>query len=102
MFRLSMTTPYKGEIKTLKLLRNPFYYGLGHYKDTEDRTWDVNMVVGGQGGKSYVCARQVCGQSYYGTGTYDTTNGFHEWIPYYVEVVGEVKPQLDTSCATQS
>ena len=77
---MSSFTKYEGKMETLNLLQDPFYYGLGHYKDTEGNNWDINATFG-----KYICARQICGQSYYGTATWDSSSGFHEWISYFVK-----------------
>jgi hypothetical protein len=89
MFSMSYTKPC--EIQgTLRLKRDPFYYGLGHYKDVSGAIWDVHMIVGNSDkSKAYVCARPVYEGGYYGTGTWDSTAGFHEWKPYRVEVAKE-------------
>ena len=71
---------YAGEVETLRLKKDPFYYGLGHYEDIEGNTWDINAII-----NSKVCARLISGQSYYGTGTNDNSFGYHEWIPFHVE-----------------
>lgn len=88
MFRMQGMVPYDGEVKTLKLKRDPFRYGMGYYEDINGVKWDVNAVVSLDKDNRYVCARPVQG-SYYGTGTYDSCAGFHEWPPYRVEVVTE-------------
>lgn len=82
MFNLSYTQEYKGKVKTLKLKRNPFRYGLGHYEDVDGNKWDVAAIMNG-----CVNARRICGQSYYGTATGDNQDGHHTWKPYFVEVV---------------
>jgi len=89
MFNLSWTSPYKGEIKTLKLTRKPM--SLGYYKDVDGNTWDVSMIIGSNyaaSGKPYICARQVdMYNPYYSTGSDSNQNGFHKWIPYYYEII---------------
>ena len=87
MFRASWTTPHNGEVKTLRLLKDPRYHGLGQYYDEEGTLWDVHSIRG-----VFVTAREVIPGAY--SGYYDTTpdgggNGvIHKWIPYKVEVVG--------------
>jgi hypothetical protein len=90
MFNLSYTKPC--EIQgTLKLKRDPFYFGLGNYQDTEGLVWDVRMVVGNSDkSKAWVCARLAQGE-YYSTAPWSSQAGFHEWLPYRVEVVKEEK-----------
>ena len=92
MLNLSYRTEYKGEIETLKLTQDPLYYGLGNYKDTEGRLWDVRCVIGGmhtESGKPYINARQVDGSPYYSTASNSNQNGFHTWKPYYFEIIKE-------------
>jgi hypothetical protein len=84
-FHLSAMTPYKGEVKTLKFKRKPM--SLGPHEDVNGVTWDISVIMG-NGKETIVCARPMSDfPSYYGTGTYDSQNGFHEWPPYKVEVV---------------
>lgn len=78
---------YEGEIKTLKLKENPFKHGLGYYEDIDGKTWDVVCIVGGD--KPYVNARLVTNIPYYGTSTFDCSNGLHIWNPYFFEVIEE-------------
>lgn len=85
MFRMSYTKPYEGEVKTLKLTSDPLRRGLGHYQDVDGKLWDINAIYGGK--KPYVCARPVDNSPYYSTASDSHSNGSHEWIPYYVEVV---------------
>ena len=91
MFHLSYTTPYKGEIKTLRLTRDPWRHGLGHYKDVDGTVWDIHSLMGKTytgHDRNYVHARTVAGRdNYYGTATNCSSNGFHTWLPFYVEVV---------------
>lgn len=102
MFHMSWTSPYRGEVKTLKLTRDPFLHGLGHYTDTDGNVWDVYAIYGkGYAGHSrpYINARPVSQHpGYYSTASsqgfsLDTGSGgngsnelIHTWIPYYVEV----------------
>lgn len=68
---------------TLRLRVDPRRRGLGIYEDVAGVRWDVRAIAG-----STVCARRVAAHpSYYGTGTFDTSAGFHRWEPYEVEVV---------------
>jgi hypothetical protein len=87
----STWSEYKGEIETLKLLKDPWRCGLGHYKDADGDLWDIHAIVG-----KCVNARKIQGvgqNGYYGTGTDDFAgptqyyNPVHKWPPYYVEVV---------------
>jgi hypothetical protein len=103
MFHLSYTRPYDEPVDTLKLKRDPFKYGLGNYEDVDGRLWDIYSMYGGSfapNGKNYVCARQICGQLYYSTATYGTSNGFHQWIPYFVEVIEDGRAQSSTQSST--
>jgi len=91
MFSLSYTTKNKVQ-GTLKLTRDPFYYGLGMYKDEDGVKWDIHGVIGRRNQRSYVQARKESdAPSYYGTGMHDTQCGHHKWLPYYVEVVSGQK-----------
>jgi hypothetical protein len=86
MFRATWFSEYKGKVGTLRFCVDPRKHGLGHYRDTSGRQWDINAIIG-----EHVCARPVDQHpSYYGTHPDDTSNGFHRWIPYRVEVVGAV------------
>jgi hypothetical protein len=91
MFSLSYMSEYKGEIKTLKLKQNPFYFGLGYYEDVDGVRWDIVGVFGaGAIGneKPFVQARPVNDRMpYYSTATGSHSNGFHQWIPFYFEIV---------------
>ena len=77
----------KAEIKGhLKLKKDPFWYGLGIYEDTSGVRWDVRGVIG-CGKPPYVQARPVDNYpNYYGTHNGSSSNGFHYWEPYTVEV----------------
>lgn len=88
MFRLTYTTPYKGEIKTLRLTRDPMRHGLGHYTDTDGNVWDVHAIRGnGPDRQATINARRVsCHPDYYGTHQGASSDGFHEWIPYHYTV----------------
>lgn len=100
ILNMSWTTPYKGEVKTLHLKRDPFMHGLGVYEDTNGVRWDVKGLRGGE--RRYVTARRVeCHPGYYTTATGGVGAGgqscgdastetgpscIHTWNPYYVEV----------------
>lgn len=89
---LSWRKRHEGQVETLKLTSDPLYYGLGNYKDTEGRLWDVVCVIGGsntENGKPYINARPVDCSAYYSTGTDSNQNGCHTWKPYYFEVIKE-------------
>ena len=83
MLYLSSLTPYDGPIETLRFKRDPRRRGLGIYEDVDGVRWDVHAIVGKR-----ICARRVdLHPRYYSTGMDGTQNGFHEWLPYDVEVV---------------
>ena len=85
MFNATWMTKYKGDVGTLQLKRK--VTSLGIYEDVNGNEWDVAAIMGSKGGLT-VCARKVSdAPSYYGTASYDTSEGLHQWIPYYVEVV---------------
>ena len=86
MFHMSFTRSCKLK-GTLRLKRDPFWNGLGHYEDDRGVIWDVNMIVRNES-QAYVCARVAEGP-YYETGVFSTSDGFHHWLPYGVEVVGQ-------------
>jgi len=91
MFHMSYTTPFKGEVKTLKLTKHPFLHGLGHYRDTDGNLWDVHALVGSTNsstGQAYINARPVGNHpNYYGSHNGASNEGHHAWNPYYFEVV---------------
>jgi len=91
VFHMSYSTPHKGEVKTLRLTRDPFRYGLGHYTDTDGNVWDVYALMGKTYtgcDRSYINARRVHpSMDYYSTATNASSDGFHKWEPYYIEVV---------------
>jgi hypothetical protein len=87
MFNLTYTSPYEGEIKTLKLKEDPLYYGLGHYEDVDGNLWDIHCVFGNNG-KPVVNARLVDDSSLYAT-VHIGCDGHWSWLPYYLEVVKE-------------
>ena len=90
MIRIQAEIPYTEEIKTLRLTRNPFYYGIGFYTDTDGVEWDI-PAMGNNGTVRYVCARKVDhNMPYYSTCSWGNSYGNHQWIPYYVEII-EVK-----------
>lgn len=83
MFHASWTFPYTGPIHTLRLDRDPHRFGLGHYTDDQGERWDVHAIMG-----EHICARKLSdAPSYYSTSIGATTDGFHTWIPYKVEVI---------------
>ena len=92
MFKMYCNSPCQIQ-GTLKLKRDPFWYGMGYYEDEDGVKWDIVGVIGGViGGKGepYVQARRVDNHStYYGTGTNDNCYGSHTWLPYKVELVME-------------
>jgi hypothetical protein len=84
MFYASWSFPYTGPISTLKLDRDPFRFGLGHYRDEQGASWDIHGIVG-----HHVLARRMSdAPGYYSTATNANGDGFHQWIPYLVEVIG--------------
>lgn len=91
---MSWTSPYHGEVKTLRLKRDPFKHGLGVYEDADGNHWDVRGLRG-DGDRRYINARMTSRHpDYYstavgqggGVGTQSGPDRIHEWIPYYVEV----------------
>lgn len=92
--RVSYRTKHEGDVETLKLKKDPFLNGLGHYEDVDGIVWDVACLVGSsytKNNKAYVNARPVTNSPYYNTSTYGHSFGFHRWKPFYVEVVEENK-----------
>ena len=83
MYRSTYSTEFKGEVQTITLKRDPFYYGLGIYTDTSDTKWDVHAVIGGE--KPYVQARRIDGHAIHSTAT-DATWSSCAWDPYYVRL----------------
>lgn len=86
MFYMTYSSPR--EIQgVLKLRKNPFYYGLGHYRDVDNNVWDIHAIRG-DSKTPYVNARLVSNHpSYYGTGSNDHGYGHHTWEPFLIEVV---------------
>lgn len=88
---LNYRSEYKGEVKTLKLKRNPLMHGLGYYEDQDGKQWDVRCVIGAsftKENKPYINARQVdINNPFYSTATNGHQYGCHEWNPYYFEVI---------------
>ena len=87
---LSYRTEFKGEVKTLKLKRNPLMHGLGYYEDQDGKQWDVRCVIGAsftKDNKPYINARPVDNSPYYSTGNDGHQHGSHTWKPYYFEVI---------------
>ena len=90
MFSMSYTKPDTIQ-GTLRLTSDPFYYGLGIYKDDKGCSWDIHMIVGNSDkSKAYVCARPAEGDLY-STSSFASCSGFYTWRPYRVEVVKEAK-----------
>ena len=87
MFSLSYSSPYEGEVKTLKLKEDPLYYGLGHYEDVDGNLWDIHCIFGNNG-KPVVNARLVDNSSLYSTVCINPT-GCWTWNPYRLEVVNQ-------------
>lgn len=84
--RIEYTSPCNLQ-GTLRLKRDPFWFGVGIYEDEDGVKWDIAGVIG-ISPQPFVQARRVdeCVE-YYGTGTYDTRYGHHRWLPYAVEVI---------------
>lgn len=90
MTNLNWNTEYKGEIKTLKLKRDPSHGISGYFEDADGVTWDVKCYIGGmitENGKPYINARPVDNSPYYSTDSESHSNGLHSWKPYYFEVI---------------
>jgi len=86
MFKLSYTTPHLGEVKTIRLKRDPSWFGMGLYEDEKGSLWDINGVFG-----SHVWARLYDSrEAVYSTSS--VSQGYSvTWEPYKVEVVGDEK-----------
>ena len=87
MFKLSYSSPFEGEIKTLKLKEDPLYYGLGNYEDIDGNLWDIHCIFGNNG-KPVVNARLVDDSSLYSTVCISPA-GHWTWNPYHLEVVNK-------------
>jgi len=94
IFNMSWSSPYHGEVKTLRLKKDPFRHGLGVYEDEDGNRWDIRRLDG-RGERRYVTARMVSRHpDYYstavgqggGVGTQAGPDLIHTWKPYYVEV----------------
>lgn len=93
MFHMTWTTPCPIQ-GTLRLTRDPFRHGLGHYRDTEGNTWDVVGLIGGK--NPYIQARPVGHHpNYYSTAsstgagspTGAGNDPINTWKPYHYTVV---------------
>lgn len=88
MFRLSYSRPC--EIQgTLKLKKDPAYYGLGYYEDIDGVEWDVHSVRM-KNGQTFVNACPVKQLHPYLTDTSGDIpcNYEQSWLPYRVQVIG--------------
>ena len=98
--QISWKSPFTGEIKTLKLKKDPLRHGLGHYEDIEGNTWDVVCITGADHTvikKPYINARLVSlTNPYYNTSTYGHSFGNHKWEPFYFEVIEEKVEECNT------
>lgn len=84
MLSMSWTSPYEGEIETLKFKETPWP---GQYHtDIDGNVWDVRAYRG-DGKRPYINARLVDNSSYYSTTPDSNSNGFHKWKPFYFEIV---------------
>jgi hypothetical protein len=104
MFSLRYTSPYKEEIKTIKFKspdgkkNNPIWQGLGWYIDVDGVKWDIRGVLGGE--RPYVWARPVDNLPIYRTDIESFGMGYSAtWLPYYVEIVRNVKDVKDMETA---
>jgi hypothetical protein len=90
MFSQTSRQEFKGEVKTLRLTRDPFYYGLGDYEDIDGVKWNVRCVIG-IGERPYVNATRADNLHPYFGSTANEQFGLvtQSWEPYYVVVVDE-------------
>ena len=83
------TTPFEGEIQTIKLKGRIGSIGL--YEDTNGNMWDVESFIGSAYtplGKPIVHARLKDSCPIYSTANGDLNKGYHiSYIPYYVEYI---------------
>jgi hypothetical protein len=83
MVRLSTFTEYKGEVKHLKLKRDPSYYGIGHYRDDKNILWDVWGII-----HKTIYARPVDNSSLYRTDSDSIYEGYNlTYLPYTFSVI---------------
>jgi len=86
-FRASWLSEYKGPIETLRLHKDPWKCGIGHYTDVDGVRWDVYGLHNGGSGRTVMARRINDAPGYYSTETNADMSGFHRWIPYKVEVI---------------
>lgn len=92
MFNLSYSVPYEGEVLTLKLKKDPTYYGLGYYEDVDGNIWDVRCAFGNNG-KPIVNAAPIdhCSPLYSTAIDGINDSGFqtYTFLPFYLEVIND-------------
>ena len=73
---LETSSPYEGKVDHIVFKRDPSYYGVGTYKDIEDRLWDVWGII-----RDIVLARLVDDSGKYSTSS-DCRGYSIRYLPY--------------------
>lgn len=84
MINYTSTTPYKGQVKTLRLKLDPRRHGTGRYQDVDGKWWDVRGYA-----NDYVNACPCDEVHPFYSDTSGAQYGFvsQSWPPYRIEVV---------------
>lgn len=70
----------------MTLTKDPFWYGLGHYKDSNGNLWDVRSTVS-TNKVSYINARPVDSHIIYDTSCSSGMQSYScSWAPYFVKL----------------
>ena len=98
MFHMSWSSPYKGEIKTLRFRKNqdPKWHGIGIRTDADGNRWDVHCIFGTEDG-CFIQARPYSDCDFrYSTASFGLPSGFVSttWIPYKVELVEDLPVEM--------
>ena len=88
-FSMTSMSPYKGEVKTMRLHQHPLkrmHGPMGYVKDADGNEWDLGGLANG-----CVLARPVVPglDPWYSTASNANPSGTRRWIPYNVEIVEE-------------
>jgi len=91
MFKMSWTTPYEGEIETVRLTCNPMkiVHPFGPLTDADGNTWDMGGMQGSKDGILLLLRPCSNNDPWHSTAGGVFPSGSRQWIPYKVEVVEE-------------
>lgn len=84
---LTYSKPYQKEILTITLKKDPFWYGLGNYQDTDGVLWNIRGCIH-TGEKPYIQARSINGTHVLDRTDVEACSADYScvWIPYFVEL----------------